>query len=79
MMIPIQPDRSFSVTTTPEDGVLFGSQATFTYTFSGHFHGPDANGVERAAGVLSEEVDFDNGTSYHCTSNNLSWSATGPG
>ena len=37
--IAIAADGSFSATTT-QDGVLFGAPAHFTYTFSGHVHGP---------------------------------------
>jgi hypothetical protein len=48
---------------------------TTTYTFSGHFHGLNTSGYERAAGQLSEVIDYTS-AGYTCTSNNLSWSAT---
>ncbi|HSS04377.1 MAG TPA: hypothetical protein VLK89_04195, partial [Solirubrobacterales bacterium] len=72
--IAIKSDGSFSATTTDE-GVLFGVPAKFTYTFSGHFHGYTSAGVARVAGGVREDVTYDNGTKYSCTSSNLSWSA----
>ena len=70
---PIAANGSFSATTT-QDGVLYGKIAHFTYTFSGHFHGTTASGVERAAGSFREDITFDDGRS--CTSNQQAWSAT---
>jgi hypothetical protein len=75
--IAINADGSFSATTT-EAGVAFNTPAQFTYTFIGHFHGQAANGTERAAGQLREDVTFNDGTAYTCTTNTLTWSALGP-
>ena len=60
--ITLAGDGGFSATTA-QDGVLFGSPAHFTYTFSGRFTGT------RAAGTLREDVTFDDGTAYSCTTN----------
>lgn len=71
----IAPDRSFSVT-KQEDGDRNHAPASITSTFAGHFHGVDANGVMRVAGQLRENVTYNDGTAYTCTSNVQSWSAT---
>jgi hypothetical protein len=76
--IAIGSDGSFSSGTVTESGVIDSVPATFTYTFSGNFHGTDTSGVERAAGQLRENVTFTNGTTYSCTTNPQTWSATGP-
>jgi hypothetical protein len=73
--IAIAADGSFAGTAT-QTGVIHNSAATFTYTFSGHFHGTNASGVERAAGTWRENITYNNGTAYSCTSNTQSWSAT---
>jgi hypothetical protein len=73
--IAIAANGSFTTTTT-ETGVINGAAATITYTFSGHFHGTNSSGVERAAGQVRDAITYNNGTAYSCTSNNLSWSAT---
>jgi hypothetical protein len=49
---------------------------TITYTFTGHFHGLNTSGNQRAAGQLSEVIQTTTGTSVTCTSNNLNWTAT---
>ena len=63
-----------------QSGTVDASPATFTYTFSGHFHGFDSNGHERAAGSLREDVTYDNGTSHSCTTGTRPWTMarTGP-
>ena len=58
--------------------MLFGVTAQFTYTFVGHFHGTTTAGVERVAGQLREDITFNDGTAYSCTTNIQTWSATGP-
>ncbi len=73
--IAINADGSFSGTAT-QTGVLFGASAQFSYTLTGHFHGPTAAGVERVGGQLREDITFDNGTAFSCTTNLLTWSAT---
>src|SRR5581483_1329882 len=73
--ITIAANGSFSATAT-QTGVINGAPATITYTFSGHFHGTNSSGVERAAGQVRDDITYNNGTVYSCTSDNLSWSAT---
>jgi hypothetical protein len=73
--IVLNGDGSFSSTTT-QDGVFFGAPAHFTYTFSGHLHGLASDGTQRVAGRVREDVTFDNGTAYSCTSNDQTWTAT---
>ncbi len=75
--IAIAADGSFSGSSTGA-GTIDSVPATFTYTFVGHFHGTNSSGSERVAGQLREDVTFTNGTSFSCTSNLQSWSATGP-
>jgi len=58
-------------------GLWDGSPATFSYTFSGDFHGVAANGATRVAGLIREDIVYRrSGTSETCTSNLLPWSAT---
>jgi hypothetical protein len=71
--IAIAADGSFTSTTT-QTGALFGVPAAFTYTFSGHFHGTNSSGAERVAGAFREDITYNNGTAFSCTSNNQSWS-----
>ena len=59
-----------------EAGLVSGQAATFTYAFSGHFHGYDSNGRARVAGVLREDLVYANGVTYSCSSNAVPWSAT---
>jgi hypothetical protein len=73
--VPIAADGSFD-TTTQASGTISGAPATFTYRFRGHVHGLASNGATRLAGVLREEIAFNNGTAYSCTTNDQYWSAT---
>jgi hypothetical protein len=73
--IPIAADGSFTATTT-QDGVVAGSTAHFKYTFSGHYHGTTSAGVPRLAGQYREDITYNNGTAYSCTSNDQTWTAT---
>jgi hypothetical protein len=75
--VAIGQDGSFA-TTIEEPGEANGVQAKFTYTFAGHFHGFAANGTPRLAGTVREDVVPSSGSAFSCTSNNQSWSATGP-
>jgi hypothetical protein len=75
--VEIEPDGSF-FTTVEEPGEANGVPAKFTYTFAGHFHGFAANGAPRFAGRLREDVVPSSGDSFSCTSNNQSWTASGP-
>ncbi len=70
--ISIGADGSFSGTAT-QTGWANETTATFTYTFSGHFHGTDSNGTERAAGSLREDVTYNDGTAYSCTTGTTPW------
>jgi hypothetical protein len=76
--VPIAVDGSFASTST-ESGVVNTTAATLTYTISGHFHGPSSTGVARVAGIVREDVTYNNGTSYSCSSNNRSWIAVRSG
>ena len=60
----------------PRTGLAFNTPAHFTYTFSGHFHGKSSSGTERVGGQLREDVTFNDGTAYSCTTNTLPWDAT---
>jgi hypothetical protein len=73
--IPVASNGSFSKTST-YTGVFAGSPATFTLVVNGHFHGTNAQGVQRAAGSLDATVTYNNGTSYTCTSDTVPFSAT---
>jgi hypothetical protein len=73
--VPIAADGSFNTTTTA-NGTISGAPATFTYTFKGHVHGLASNGTTRLAGVLREDIAFNNGTAYSCTTDDLYWSAS---
>jgi hypothetical protein len=71
--VAVAADGSFTATTTQE-GVLAGSAAHFTYTFSGHFHGTTSAGAGRVGGVFREDISYSDGTEYTCTSDNQTWS-----
>jgi hypothetical protein len=71
----IAGDGSFSGTPITSKGVLEGSNVTFTYTFSGHFHATGENGAFRASGTYREDIAFE-GSTRRCTTNNQSFSAT---
>jgi hypothetical protein len=73
--IPLSAGGSFSSTST-QSGVWNGNPATFTYVFRGHFHGVDASGTPRAAGLVRETVTFTDTTAHTCTSNNIGWAVT---
>ncbi|MGP0048456.1 MAG: InlB B-repeat-containing protein [Solirubrobacteraceae bacterium] len=74
--IAIGGDGSFNSGSVAETGVIDNEPATFTYTFSGNFHGSTTAGVERIAGELSELITFNNGSQISCTTNPQTWSAT---
>ncbi len=76
--IAVGSDGSFTATTT-HDAPLFGVTGHFTYTFSGHFHGPGSSGAARAAGTFREHITYDDGTAFDCTSNTQVWSTTRTG
>ena len=67
--IAIAADGSFSGTAT-QTGVLFGATAQFTYTFAGQFTGTAVTGSFR------EDITFNDGTAYSCTTNIQTWSAS---
>jgi hypothetical protein len=68
--LPIGGGGSFQGTST-ESGVFKGVAANFTFTIRGHFHGVNAQGVQRAAGSLSATMTYNNGTAYTCMSDTL--------
>ena len=72
---PLNANGSFSATAT-QHGIYDGYPATYTYTFSGNFHGEAPSGAARAAGSFRETVAYTDGTAYTCTSDNQSWTAT---
>ncbi len=72
---PLNANGSFSATAT-QHGTHDGYPATYTYTFSGNFHGEAPSGVARAAGSFRETLAYTDGTAYTCTSDNQSWTAT---
>src|SRR3984885_4584166 len=67
--IPIAADGSFSGSSTV-DGVVDNAPAKSTYLFSGQFSGTQVEGQVR------DDITFSNGTSFSCTTNLTSWSAT---
>jgi hypothetical protein len=74
--IPINSDGSFSSETT-RTGLVDNQPATFTYTFNGHFHGPNTTGLARVDGIWREDVTYANsGTSYSCTTGDESFTAS---
>jgi hypothetical protein len=74
--IMINGDGSFNSGPVSAKGVIDNVQATFTYTLSGNFHGTTTTGVERIAGELREDIAFNNGVAYSCTTNPQTWFAT---
>ena len=73
--VALASNGSFSSTTT-QDGDYNGNPATFTIDFQGNFHGLNSSGLARAAGSITETMTYsDSGTSYTCTSNQVSWSS----
>jgi hypothetical protein len=78
-----QPDGNFSIASAPITSdttfTATSTQAltneTITYTLTGHFHGLDTSGNQRAAGQLTEVIKYKTGTSYTCTSDQVYWSA----
>ena len=73
--IPIESNGAFSYSGS-STGVFANTAATFKYTIAGHLHGLAASGEQRVAGQLTETISYGSGTTYSCTSNLQSWSAT---
>ena len=73
--VAINPDGSFS-STTEQEGVLKHLPAKFKYTLSGQFHGTGSAGVVRVAGTLREDITYENGSKFECTTNGEDWSLT---
>ena len=71
----IKSGTTFTATST-QNGVVGGKPATIDYKLTGHFHGLNTSGNQRAAGQLSEVIKYKGGTTITCTSNSLSWSAS---
>ena len=74
--ISIAADGSFTSGGVTDTGVIGNEPATFTYTFSGNFHGTTTAGTERIAGEIQEKISFNNGSQISCTTNPQTWSAT---
>ncbi len=74
--VALASNGSFSSTTT-QHGDYNGNAATFTIDFQGNFHGLNSSGLARAAGSITETMTYsDSGTTYTCTSNQVSWSVS---
>jgi Divergent InlB B-repeat domain len=73
--IPIESNGSFSYNGST-NGTYDSSAATFMLTFEGHLHGLNSSGNQRVAGQLTETVSYGSGTTYSCTSDLQSWTAT---
>jgi hypothetical protein len=73
----IAADGSFEGKAT-QSGVIAGSPATITSTFSGWFQGQSRSGDTVAGGLLRQDVSFTDagGTAHACTSNTLPWVAS---
>jgi precorrin isomerase len=63
-------------TTATQSGLISGHPATFTYTFEGNFHGVNASGAARAAGMFQETITYTDNAARTCTSNNQSWTTS---
>lgn len=74
--IPIKPSGTFTSTNT-EQTVLNGSPAKVTWRFEGHFTAATATAQAGAAGTWSEDIAFTSGSEVSCTTNDVSWTATG--
>jgi len=76
----IKPNGSFTATASHSGVWSGGYEATFTYNFDGKFAAGTAKGSGGAAGSYRENVVYNNGSHYSCTSNNQTWTAakTGP-
>jgi hypothetical protein len=73
--IPVGSDGSFNGV-AHRSGVFAGHPAKFVSRFSGHFHSRDKTGAERAAGVLSETITYNDGVARTCQSDQQSWTVT---
>jgi hypothetical protein len=76
--IAITADGTFSGSAM-QNGIKNGAPATFTYTVSGHFHGLDSSGHERAAGQIREDVTYHDDTAHTCTTGTAPVSMTWAG
>ncbi|MCW3056659.1 MAG: hypothetical protein JWO21_628 [Solirubrobacterales bacterium] len=61
--------------TETEYGWINAKAVKITATVTGHFHGFDSSGDQRASGSYVEEIAFEDGSNVKCTSNAVSWSA----
>ena len=75
----VHPNGSFSATGS-QTGVWAGYKATFSYTFSGNLQAATAKGPASGTGSFRENISYNNGTNYQCTTNGQTWtdSLTGP-
>ncbi len=73
-LVSLNNDASFASTST-QNGYYDGSGARFTINFTGNFQGVNSAGAAQATGSITETMTYSaNGTSYSCTSNEVSWS-----
>ena len=70
----IAADGSFSGT-AQQQGVIASAAATLKHTLSGHFHGTDSSGRPRVAGIMREEIGYNDGIARSCSSNTMPWRA----
>ena len=71
----IKSDGSFTAKGS-QDGAFAGTNAKFTYSFTGYFEGATPAGPLTAAGTFREDIGFTSGTTETCTSDDQSWTAT---
>ena len=72
--LAIAADGSFSGT-AQQQGVIASATATLKHTLSGHFHGTDSSGRPRVAGIMREEIGYNDGIARSCSSNTMAWRA----
>lgn len=73
--MPVKMKTTFTAKQT-RSGMMKGFPATFTETFTGHFHGLNNAGKQRAAGTLREDIVYNDGVEHSCSSNAQTWTAT---
>ncbi len=71
----VKANGSFAATGS-QTGVWAGYKASFSYSFMGNLEAATAKGPARGTGSLRENITYNNGTTYQCTTNNQTWSAT---
>ncbi len=67
--------RTFKSAKTEKGAILEGQPVTIKFTFDGHFHSVNSEGVARAAGTYREDITFE-GSTRRCTTDNQWFYAT---